>query len=136
MVDINLYPEQLAAEEIERLQKICAILSTTLAIPRRLSQASSTELALDKKRARRTLHACSKSLAAWGGEEREPTDKEKISGAQLIWELFWDEGIAWLENRVRYVATWGKQASEQKFAKSSIVKLENELRWLKFAMRD
>lgn len=136
VIDPDLIADKIVSEEIDRLQTVCGVVSTTLLLPRRLSEASPAELVLDKKRARRVLHVARKCLASWGGEEREATDEEKIKGAQLDWLLWFEDVLPKLERKVRYLATWGKKTQELKFAKSAVVKLEQEISWLRYAMRE
>lgn len=135
-VDLAQTPEQLAAAEVERLQSACAVLAVTAAIPRRLSDATSAELALDKRRARRCLHVERQCLAAWGGAEREPTDEERRAGAQLRWELWSESAQSVLQARLRYFATWSKKTGQLRFGKSAIVRLSQEADWLGYALRD
>jgi hypothetical protein len=135
-VDLADTPDSLAGQEIDRLQSKCAVVSVAGQIPRRIGKASGEELALDKLRCRRVLHVCRQSLKSWGGEERLPSDEEQIAGAQLLWEEWTSAYASEVETRIRYFATWGKRAGEIKVAKSAVVRLEQELRWLRYALRD
>lgn len=135
-VDLADTPESLAAQEIDRLQSKCAVVSIAGQIPRRIGKASGEELALDKLRCRRVLHVCRQSLKSWGGEERLPSDEEQIEGAQLLWEQWADAYTSEVEARIRYFATWGKRTGETSVAKSAVVRLDQELRWLRYALRD
>lgn len=135
-VDVSESLEDITKQEVKRLQSTCAVVLVTSQIPKRLSDASREELALDKKRARRILHSARQSLRAWGGKEREATKDEKVAGAQMAWESWAEEYDAWLQARLRYVATWAKASGNLRFGKSAVVRLSQELEWLRYALRD
>lgn len=135
-VDLTVSLESVVAAEQARLSAACAILAVTAAIPRRLSDASREELALDKKRARRVLHVERQALAAWDGKEREPTADERSAGAQLSWELWPETTRTLISTRTRYIATWAKRTGNLRFGKSAIVRLTQEASWLDYALRD
>jgi hypothetical protein len=135
-IDLSLTEAAAAAAEIERLQEACGIIVVTLGIPRRLSDATREELALDKKRARRSLHVLLQSLLLWGGKQRDPTSDEKVAGAQLDWD-YWHESHRTVATRhLTHLATWGKRAGHLRFGKSAVVRITQELDWLEYALRD
>ena len=135
-IDLALTEEGAATAEIERLQEAVAILQGCLAVPRRLSDATREELALDKKRTRRALHVVMQSLLVWGGMPRDPTSDEKVAGAQLNWG-YWHESHRTVATRhLTHLATWGKRAGHLRFAKSAVVRITQELDWLEYALRD
>lgn len=135
-VDLSLDVDKVALEERERLARMHAVAVVASQIPRRLSDATRDELAMDKKRSRRIAHALAQSLTAWAGVVEPPTDEDRRNGAQIDWEPWWEEHCAWLEHRLRYVASWAKATGNLRFGKSAVVKLSQELAWLKYAMRD
>lgn len=135
-VDLTVSVEDLAAHEQARLAACVATVAVTGAMPRRLSNATRDELALDKKRARRVLHVLRQSLAAWGGTEREPTGEERSAGAQLDWQPWCEAHQVEVQARLKYVATWGKKTGNLRFAKTAVVRLKQELEWMAYALRD
>jgi hypothetical protein len=136
-IDTGLLPDTLAEQEVERLQDCLSIALVAGQIPRRLSDASREELALDKKRSRRVAHVLRQSLTSWDGElAREPTTEERQRGAQIDWPGWWADHEPWLVDRRRFYATWAKMTSQLKFGREGVVKLSNELDWLRYAMRD
>lgn len=136
-VDPEVLPDTLVDEERDRLLDRFLVAQCASQIPRRLSDASREELALDKKRSRRVAHVLRKSLIAWGGElEREPTTEERQRGAQIDWPEWWADHEPWLVDRRKLYAAWAKRSSHLKFGKECIVRISNELEWLRYAMRD
>lgn len=135
-VDLALGAEALTATEVTRLQGELAIARVAAAFPRRLSEATREELALDKKRSRRVAHALDQSLRAWGGSEREPTEEEQRAGAQVDWPAWWEEREPLIAARLRYVTTWAKKSGNLRFGKTAVVRLSQEVEWLSYALRD
>lgn len=136
VVDLALPLEEVAAAEVERLQAACAVVYVTSQMPRRLGSVTREDLALDKRRARRVLHAERQALVSWGGKEREPTEAERIAGAQMVWDLWHEEANLVITSRLRYIATWAKATGNLRFGKSAVVRLSQELDWLSYALRD
>lgn len=128
--------EGITLAERERLTRMLAVAEAAAAIPRRLgAEASGEELAADKKRAKRMAHALQQSLKAWGGPLR---DKPEVAqeAAQLRWDVWWADHQVMLANRVRYVVTWcTKAGGDERWTKSAVVKLQNEQRWIEYALR-
>lgn len=135
-VDLAMSAEQVTAQEVERLQAAVAMAAVAASIPRRISDASREELALDKRRSRRVLHPLRQCLAGWGGAEVPADAEAKRLGAQVDWPYWWEEHQVILKYRLRYVATWSKKTGNLRFGKSAVVKLSQELEWLAYALRD
>jgi len=130
----------LIAAEAERLSRQYAVMMHATTIPRRLGpDASSEELAADKKRARRAAHVFEQCYLAW--TKRKTVQKQKDEallqeGATLIWDNWWGEHQLYLNRRVVYVVTWcEKISSDARWTKTAVVRLQNEHRWLEYAMR-
>lgn len=135
-VDVSVSEESIVAEEIERLQRMTAEAMVACQIPRRLSDASREELALDKKRSRRIAHVLRQNLAGWGGALIDPSLEQRQAGAQVHWESWWGDHQPWLEARMRLVASWAKKSGNLSVGKKLLTRLSNELEWLKYALRD
>jgi hypothetical protein len=131
--------EQLTAQEIERLSKLHAIALAAMAIPRRIGgEASNDELSADKRRAKRVAHVAGQCVSAWGIKKPQaPVADITRQAAQVVWQRWWEDHRVWLLNRMRYIATWQyKTGGDERWAKSAITKLNNELGWLEYALRD
>ena len=134
--DLTIGPDDITASEVARLQRMLATVVVTGSIPRRLSDATREELALDKKRARRVAHVLRQCLVAWGGEERAPDAGERIAGAQLDWQQWSEVQGANVSARIRHVATWAKRTGHLRFGKTAVVRLTQEVDWMSYALRD
>lgn len=137
-IDPELTIDQIAGVERERLADQVAMASVAKQIPRRLSEGTRDELALDKVRSRRIEHALRQSFISWSGGViplGDPTVEQRQRGAQVDWPLWWAEHEPWLQARIRYIATWAKKSSHLLVGKEAIVRLSNELSWLEYAMR-
>ena len=142
---LEVSPEESAKriqlEEINRLLKLHAIAIAAGAIPRRLGvDATTEELAADKKRCRRIAHVALQLASAWSGKD---PDKLKAKydvvkeAAVVNWALWWEGHKTLLINRQRYIATWSsRQDGQERWCKSALVKLNNETQWLEYALRD
>lgn len=131
--------EAIAAAEVERLQQLTAVFRAAAAHPRRLGgDATPEELAIDKKRAKRLAYAAEQSLKGWGAEPAEYGEATKIA-ATIRFEQWWEEHERRIRARQRYIATWGHRYGDRngdaRWCKSAIVKLNNELKWLAYALR-
>jgi hypothetical protein len=123
-------------EERIRLGKLHAVARDAANITRRKGpDASGEELSHDKKMCKRIAHVASQCLAAWGGPTRLP-DTTAREAAIVDWPKWWADHQVWLRNRMRTLATWGIKNDEERWAKSAIVRLENELGWLSYSFRD
>ena len=133
--------DKIVKEELERLLRLNAIATAAGQIPRRLGQdASSPELAVDKKRSRRIAHVALQLASAWSGKDPNKL-KVKYDAAQdaavVNWNLWWEEHRVWLINRQRYIATWASRQEDQaRWCKSAMVRLNNETQWFEYALRD
>lgn len=131
--------EQLEEAERERLRRALAIVLIAGSIPRRLGgDATDEDLAIDRKRARRAAHTLSQSLKAWQKKRVQlPDDRDVRSvGAQLVWETFLEQHCAELKRRIALISTWAIHNGEERWGRSAIVKLTNELNWITYALRD
>jgi hypothetical protein len=129
----------LVSGEIERLTSALAVIIVVESIPRRLGgNATDEELALDKKRSRRVIHALNQSLSGWSKKQPKIklTPETERDGAQLEWEQFYPEHMTQLNSELRIVSTWSIQNDEARWGRSAVVNLENEMRWLRYALRD
>jgi len=131
-------PESLAQKEIERLQELHAIAIASMNIPRRLGgDATDEELANDKRCGRRVAHVAAQCLRAWGTEPKPISKNISRAAAQVRWSRWMAEHLLYLDQRMRYIATWQyKTGKDEKWAKSSLVRLGNEQRWLEYSLRD
>lgn len=131
--------EELEQVEVERLARALAVVLNAGAIPRRLGgDADDAALALDKKRAKRVAHALSGSLRGWTKKKAQLPNDDSIrrEGAQLDWTKWIDAHLVETQNRLRFLVTWGVLNDQERWAKSVVVRMENEIRWLTYAMRD
>lgn len=132
----ELKREEIVAEEMLRLQTMLAIAEIAAEIPRRLGpEATGEELAADKQRCRRIRHVAQQLLASWDGKTpKNGVDFSKLA-ATVNWDNWWADHQVWLRNRRRAIATWGMTGGDEKFAKSAVVRYNNEERWLQYALR-
>jgi len=125
--------------EVERLTMLYWIAITAHTIPRRVGpEANQEELAADKHRCRRVAHAAEQLVLGWSGRKTVPSISVDVTrqAAQVDWEKWWAEHSVWLNNRLRYVATWAQKTDKSdKWAKSAVVKLNNEIKWISYALR-
>jgi len=107
--------------------------------PRRLgSDATNEELALDKLRARRIAHVLLQALKAWGGTDKRlpKQDLTREEAATLDWETWRNLNKIYLEKRRAYIAAWALKVHKEDWGKSALVRINNELRQLDYALRD
>ena len=133
-------PETLSRKEVERLNELYAVASAALTIPRRLGgDADDAELAKDKQSCRRVMHVAEQCLKAWNTQVK-PVTSSSISklAAQVQWTRWLGEHKAYLDQRIRYIATWQYNfgAEHERWAKGALTRLANEQRWLEYALRD
>lgn len=131
--------EKFAADELLRIQQHHAVMRALAAHPRRLGgDATSDELADDKRRAKRVLHALDQCLTAWGGQPTEWEEASKIA-ATLDITAWREQHEVRIRARQKYLATWwiryGNQNGDKRFVNQAINRLENELRWVAYALR-
>jgi hypothetical protein len=126
-------------EEVARLNKLHAVARAAEEVPRRLgAEADGDDLAADKRRCKRIAHVAAQCIASWGGKvsAKLPSDVTK-EAATVDWHKYSAEQQVWLTNRMRFIATWQSVTNgDARWAKSAIVKLNNELVWLQYALRD
>lgn len=129
-------------EELARVGRTLAVVILASTLPRRLGgDAGDTELALDKRRARRVVHVLQNVWLSWAGKKagiRLPVTDSEINreAAQLDWERFRDVHIAGVNSRARYAATWAILHDKERWGRSAIVMYENEIKWVTYALRD
>lgn len=131
--------EILEGEQVERIKRALSVILVCGSIPRRLGgDATPEELALDKKRARRTAHALKQSLHSWRKRPGElPIDDQvRTEGAQMKWEPWGEAHTMTLNNQLRVVSTYAITSGEEDWGKSAVVRLENEVNWISYALRD
>jgi hypothetical protein len=130
--------ETLEKGEIERLQRAMTVVLFAGSIPRRIGDASDEELALDKKRSRRVLHALNQSFRGWtkATPYLEATKEIKAEGAVINWVAWREEHLTIVRHRLRVLTTWAVRAEEEAWGKQVVVKLENEIGWIEYALRD
>lgn len=130
--------ESIQAHEVERLSMLLAVAVTAQEHPRRLgTDATPDELALDKTRAKRIAHSAAQCLKSWGGHPNGTAVDAARLAAQVNWRNWWNEQQVYLVNRRRYIATWAiKTGADPRWCKSAVVKINNELQWLAYALRD
>ena len=135
--------ESVTTAEISRLARQASIVSIAMGMPRRLGgDASSEDLSLDKRRAKRISHVLMQCLDAWQGETDKPgplplDDGIRMEAASIDWSEWCKSQQVWLRNRIRYIVTWGRATgTEERLIKSMVTKLKNELGWLTYALRD
>lgn len=66
-------------------------------------------------------------------------DEQNVTqeAAVINWSTWWEGHKVWLINRRRYIATWSsRQPGQERWSKSAMVKLNNEMLWLGYALRD
>jgi hypothetical protein len=125
--------------EVERIGRAFAIVALINSIPRRLGhEASRDELALDKRRARRVGHALIQASRGWRTTEPKIRNDEdvRIAAIHLNWEAFGPAHTTTVHNRMRFVATYAFKADDLRWGKSALSRLENEISWVSYALRD
>jgi hypothetical protein len=141
-VDTSRDAGSFASEEIARLQTAACRILVAAEIPRRLGgDATSDELAQDKKRCKRALHVLRQQLVGWSEKDpdkiewRQVTEVDRVEGASLLWEPWWKEQESYLTARRAYIATWGLKKPDTAYAKRAVTRLGNELTHMAYAMR-
>ena len=132
-------PVEIVRVERERLYTLYFVALAASQIPKRIGgEATQEELRADKKRCHRIAHVARMSFGRWGGElagKKEPDLKKEA--AQIDWDKWWEAHQVALRNRITALANWGlaQDKEGQKWTKSAVQRLENELSWLTYAMR-
>jgi hypothetical protein len=131
--------EEIEGRQIERLNRALSVITVSQTIPRRLgSDATDEELALDKKRARRVAFALHQALRGWTkkGASIVVDETTRREGAQLDWATWQPAFLTETRQQLQCAATWAVKNSEERWGKSAVVRFENELKWVEFALRD
>lgn len=131
--------EELIETQVIRLSRALVVTIHAGSIPRRLGgDATDQDLAIDRKRAKRSSWAVKQALAGWSKKmPKLPTDDElRVTGAQLIWPNWQEQYMASLLEQARIVATWSILNDEQRWGRSAVVKFDNEQNWISYALRD
>lgn len=131
--------EELETRQIARINRALSVTLLAGTTPRRLGgDATDEELAVDKKRARRCGHALGQSLKQWTKRKQDlPLDDSvRREGAQIKWTEWAEAHCVDIKNQLRCVATYAIRSDQERWGKSAVVRLENELKWLEFALRD
>lgn len=132
-------PADIEVAEQDRLLLLATVAQAATQIPKRLTaDATPEELKLDKKRCRRIQHVAEQCYNSWGGKPAKGTSRSvNIEAAQVNWNKWWENHRTMLMNRIAYIASYGIAHPEHsKWAKSAMVRVQNELNWLTYAMRD
>lgn len=128
----------IVADECERISSALAIVLFASTIPRRLGgDASSDELAEDKKRCRRVAHALRQAYRGWDMRSPSLNDSEDVrqAGAQLVWSDFGTRHLTRLNSRLVLSATFAIRAGEDRWGKSAVTNYRNERNWVEYALR-
>jgi hypothetical protein len=130
-------PESILRAEQQRLLHMYSVALAARAIPRRVgADATPAETSEDKRICRRIMWVASQSTAAWGGKLTGMKDVSR-EAAQVNWARWWSDHQTWLSARMRYIATWAiANPQHERWAKSALVKLANEMKWLEYSFRD
>lgn len=131
--------EELERRQVDRIARALSVVLLAGGTPRRLGgDATDAELALDKKRARRTGHVFGQAIKQWTKKKVDLPldDKVRSEGAQIDWPKWIEAHTAEINQQLRCLVTWALQNDEERWAKSAVVKLENELRWVSYAARE
>jgi hypothetical protein len=135
----DLSADRLERQESDRLVRSLTVVLMASTVPRRLGgEASSEELALDKRRCRRVSWAIRQSALQWTKRVELPSpipEELRIEGAQLEWETFGQEHLTLLIARVSLSATWAARSDEKVWGMKAVTKFENERRWVTHALR-
>jgi hypothetical protein len=54
----------------------------------------------------------------------------------LNWETFKPAHLVTIQNRMTYVATYSIRMEDTKWGRSAVMRLENEYKWVDYALRD
>lgn len=134
--------EHINKVETERVVSMLTIAITAQDMPRRLgTEATPEELAADKSRNKRVAHVATQLLKGWqpGMNGNKPTENVRREAASVDWKKWLIEHETFLINRCRYVATWQHKYGDDlslHWAKAAVTRLENEGKWLKYAVRE
>jgi hypothetical protein len=132
--------EAIERAEEQRIARTLAVVVVAGSMPRRIGAASDEELRADKQTARRLSHALQQSLRGWSSrpifEIVTLDDKVRRDGATVEWDHLVESHLSIVKSRQRVVATWAIRKKENRWGRSAIVRLENELKWVSYAGRE
>jgi hypothetical protein len=130
--------EDLIKAQLDRILRSLTLAVVVGSIPRRLgTEATDEELALDKRRARRVSWALLQAYRAWNSKEPkiQVTPELEREGNQLEWDIFVIEHTTQIADELRTIVTWSIQKDDGRWGRTAVVNLENEIRWITYAMR-
>lgn len=135
----GLTTRNLTRQEQERVTFNLAVAVAAQNIPRRVgAEATGEELAQDKRKAKRVSYALTQCLKAWGGPVRLAGREDEINreAAQLVWDKWWADLQVELNNKMRLIVTWQmKTNGDPVWMRRAVVRLQNEQRWVQYALR-
>lgn len=135
----GLEKDALIGIEKVRIARALSVVLYASSIPRRLGgEASSEDLALDKRRCRRVAYALRQSYRGWDKEGEiavAAEDSVKQEGAQLLWDDFGERHLTEIRSRGCLVVTWAVKSGDRRWGKTAATNFTNELRWLSYALR-
>jgi len=133
----NATKQSLTERQVARISRAAALVFVAGSLKRRIDDATAEDLALDKRRVRRVDHALRQSIIGWTRKiPRIVTDAEiQREGAQLEWEPFLEAHLTQINTELRLLATWAIRNDEARWGRTAVVNLENEIRWMSYAMR-
>jgi hypothetical protein len=135
----NLSVDFIAERQTIRIVRALTVIIIAGATYRRLGdEASDEELTLDKKRAKRVGWALTQAHGGWSKKDPkiQITPELERDGTQLEYHYFIPEHMTQIMIELRLVATWAIRNKEERWGRSAVVNLENEMRWIQYAMRD
>ena len=122
----------------DRLLRTTRLAETALEIPRRLGDgATGGQLSQDKVRCRRIIHVAKKTAPGWKDfKGKEPGDLKR-EAAVVDWVKWYEEQARVLRREMNIVAAlhYQKQAPAVE-CKHVLMWINNEYRWLAYALRD
>ena len=127
----------LEQQEQRRLAELGLMATVAGSIPRRLGQdATSEELAADKKTARRVGYIALKCEKMWVKKKLkvDVTDEIRIAGAQIDWNSWWQLHQEFLSVRIAYLSTWALRNHEVRWGNHAVTNLQSELKWLRMIL--
>jgi hypothetical protein len=135
----TLNKEKIEFKQVDRISRALSVVLVAGSTPRRLgADATNQELALDKKRARRMAAALAQSLKGWTMHKPVHDNEEQVrrEGARILWDSWLIKHSSDVQDALRLAATWAILNDEERWGRSCVVKLENELNWTDYALRD
>jgi hypothetical protein len=135
----GLNRRQLIREDQSELRLLVAMCAHAQAMPRRLgADATSDELAMDKKTAKRLAHCFRQSLQAWEGKEGAKGARGKEArrlAATVRWDRLAEDRRQYLLSRFAPYATLALDTDQKRWGYHILTLLNTELGWIDYAMR-